>query len=197
MKSEGEQGSETLPASRTMVLPASTLSLESSISDLISLAASALRCARCRTSLATTAKPRPCSPARAASTAAFSARMLVWKAMPSITPMISAMRLLESEMARMVVTTSRISSPPPLAAALAVADSAAAKKASAKKAPAKKTPAKTAAKKTTAAAKKTTAAKKAPAKKAAKKATKAAPQEEAPEEVTDALSAWLTAAHPA
>jgi len=40
--------------------------------------------------LATTAKPRPCSPARAASTAALSARMLVWKAMPSITPMMSA-----------------------------------------------------------------------------------------------------------
>jgi hypothetical protein len=35
-------------------------------------------------------KAAPCSPARAASTAAFSARMLVWKAMPSITPMMSA-----------------------------------------------------------------------------------------------------------
>ncbi len=34
-------------------------------------------CARRRTSLATTAKPRPASPARAASTAAFSARILV------------------------------------------------------------------------------------------------------------------------
>jgi hypothetical protein len=57
---------------------------------LISRAASALRCARLRTSPATTAKPRPCSPARAASTAAFSARMLVWNAMPSITLMMSA-----------------------------------------------------------------------------------------------------------
>ncbi len=33
----------------------------------------------------TTAKPRPCSPARAASTAAFRARILVWKAIASIT----------------------------------------------------------------------------------------------------------------
>lgn len=37
---------------------------ESSINVLISLAAVALRCASERTSLATTAKPRPCSPAR-------------------------------------------------------------------------------------------------------------------------------------
>src|SRR5690606_41931729 len=48
----------------------------------MSLAAAAERWARVRTSAATTAKPRPCSPARAASTAAFRARMLVWKAMP-------------------------------------------------------------------------------------------------------------------
>ena len=63
---------------------------ESVISSLISFAAAALRWARLRTSAATTAKPRPCSPARAASTAAFSARMLVWNAMPSITLMMSA-----------------------------------------------------------------------------------------------------------
>jgi hypothetical protein len=69
-------------------VPFSTLLTEASISCLISLAA-ALRWARLRTSVATTAKPRPCSPARAASTAAFRARMLVWKAMPSITPMMS------------------------------------------------------------------------------------------------------------
>ena len=37
-----------------------------------------------RTSSATTAKPRPCSPARAASMAAFSASRLVWPAMPVI-----------------------------------------------------------------------------------------------------------------
>src|SRR5450830_1185833 len=71
-------------------LPWSTRSTLAEIRVLISLAASALRPARARTSPATTAKPRPCSPARAASTAAFSARMLVWKAMPSMTPMMSA-----------------------------------------------------------------------------------------------------------
>ena len=40
----------------------------------------------------TQANPRPCSPARAASTAALSARILVWNAMPSITEMMSTMR---------------------------------------------------------------------------------------------------------
>ena len=54
------------------------------MSDLISRAAPALRCARLRTSAATTAKPRPCSPARAASTAALSARRFVWRAMRPI-----------------------------------------------------------------------------------------------------------------
>jgi hypothetical protein len=81
------------PAWSTSALPCSTRSTLAVIRLLISLAASALRCARLRTSVATTAKPRPCSPARAASTAAFSARMLVWKAMPSMTPMMSAMLL--------------------------------------------------------------------------------------------------------
>jgi hypothetical protein len=73
------------------VPPASTLATESPISalDLARGFGAALR--QVRTSPATTAKPRPCSPARAASTAAFSARMLVWKAMPSITPVMSAM----------------------------------------------------------------------------------------------------------
>ena len=65
------------PASCTWRLPLATCVTESSISPLISLAASALRPARVRTSEATTAKPRPCSPARAASTAAFSAKILV------------------------------------------------------------------------------------------------------------------------
>ena len=61
---------------------------EVEIRPLISLAASADRWARARTSWATTAKPRPASPARAASTPAFRASRLVWKAISSITPMI-------------------------------------------------------------------------------------------------------------
>ncbi len=55
----------------------------------MSLAACEERCARLRTSDATTAKPRPASPARAASTAALSASRLVCRAISSITPMMS------------------------------------------------------------------------------------------------------------
>jgi hypothetical protein len=56
----------------------------------MSFAAHAQRCARLLTSEATTAKPPPWSPARAASTEALIARMFVGKAMPLITPVISA-----------------------------------------------------------------------------------------------------------
>ena len=66
-----------LPASSTSLLPQSILLTESAISVLISFAAPAERFASVRTSAATTANPLPCSPARAASTAAFNARMLV------------------------------------------------------------------------------------------------------------------------
>ena len=80
--------------------------------SLISLAAAALRWARVRTSPATTAKPRPCSPARAASTAALSARMLVWKAMESITPVMSAILRELAEIWSMVCTTCSTTLPP-------------------------------------------------------------------------------------
>ena len=101
-----------VPARDTSALPSRTLRLDAAISSWISFAAAAERCARCRTSLATTAKPRPCSPARAASTAAFSARMLVWNAMLSITPTMPTMRVELSEIASIVRTTSRTTSPP-------------------------------------------------------------------------------------
>ncbi|KOQ39653.1 hypothetical protein ABW39_25215, partial [Achromobacter xylosoxidans] len=71
---------------------------------MISLAALALRCASERTSPATTAKPLPCSPARAASTAAFSASMLVWNAIPSMTPTISSIRPESWAISRIVAT---------------------------------------------------------------------------------------------
>ena len=63
---------------------------DSSIFAAVSLAAWAQRRARLRTSSATTAKPAPASPARAASTAAFKARMLVWNAISSMVLMILA-----------------------------------------------------------------------------------------------------------
>ena len=55
-------------------------------------AASLLRRASVRTSAATTAKPRPASPARAASTAAFNARRFVWNASSLMSRMIAAVR---------------------------------------------------------------------------------------------------------
>ena len=58
----------------------------------LSLADAALRWASPRTSSATTANPRPASPAREASTAAFSASRLVCSAIWSITPITSSTR---------------------------------------------------------------------------------------------------------
>src|ERR1019366_4066362 len=54
-----------------------SLAIDSSIKAAVSLAVSATRCARLHTSPETRANPIPASPALAASTAAFSARMLV------------------------------------------------------------------------------------------------------------------------
>ncbi len=104
--------SMVVPAWPTSRVPSSTCSTELPINSLISFAADAERCARLRTSDATTAKPRPCSPARAASTAAFSARILVWKAMPSITPMMSTIFFAESLIDPMVSITCDTTMPP-------------------------------------------------------------------------------------
>ena len=81
--------------------PCSLRLTESSIFTAVSFADCAERCARDRTSSATTAKPAPASPARAASTAAFRARMLVWKAISSIVFTIFAMLADESLMPSM------------------------------------------------------------------------------------------------
>ena len=108
------------PARSTRALPWATRSTLALMSVLISRAASALRPAKLRTSLATTAKPRPCSPARAASTAALSAMMLVWNAMESITPMMSEIFCDEALMPCMVSTTCATTSPPCTATVLAL-----------------------------------------------------------------------------
>ncbi len=59
--------------------------MEFSINSVVCLAASADLPAKFLTSSATTAKPLPAAPALAASTAALRARILVWKAISSIT----------------------------------------------------------------------------------------------------------------
>ena len=64
--------------------PVSAFCTDSSISVAVLRDASEARMARLRTSSATTAKPLPASPARAASTAAFSASRFVWNAISSI-----------------------------------------------------------------------------------------------------------------
>jgi len=88
----------------------------SEISDAISAAAPCEPSASLRTSSATTAKPAPASPARAASTAALSARMFVWNAISSIVLMIFAMLPEETLMASMARFMS-LTSPAPVSAA--------------------------------------------------------------------------------
>ncbi|MNR16895.1 hypothetical protein D3C85_1335270 [compost metagenome] len=63
----------------------------------------------------------PDSPARAASTAAFSARMLVWNAMPSMMVTMSAILRELSEMPCMVLTTCPTATPPRRATSMLLA----------------------------------------------------------------------------
>ena len=69
--------------------PFCTALIVEEISSRVLFADSADLEARLRTSSATTAKPFPASPARAASIAAFSASMFVWNAMSSMDFMTS------------------------------------------------------------------------------------------------------------
>ncbi len=123
------------PLRSTCSEPALTLLTVDSISVLISLAACELRCASERTSPATTAKPRPCSPARAASTAAFSARILVWNAMPSITPVMSDTLTAACCTSPMVCTAAWIAWPPSSATCLACTEERSAARADASDCP--------------------------------------------------------------
>jgi len=109
------------PARLTCCTPLATRADESSIKPLISRAAWALRWASDRTSPATTAKPLPCGPARAASTAAFKASTLVWNARLSTSPTISAMRCAPLAMSRMLATTCATAVPPWRASSVAPA----------------------------------------------------------------------------
>ena len=87
---ESEETFETESAVFTAISdPSFISSTEDSMSSEMFLAASALLPARFLTSSATTAKPFPALPALAASTAALSARILVWKVISSMVLTIS------------------------------------------------------------------------------------------------------------
>ena len=101
-----------VPAWLTSSTPSLTWPFELVIRSLMSLAACDERCARLRTSDATTAKPRPASPARAASTAALSASRLVWRAISSITPMMSEILREDSSILAMAPTALATTWPP-------------------------------------------------------------------------------------
>ena len=88
--------------------PLDTAFTELSISSAVFLEATELLLARLRTSSATTANPLPASPALAASTAAFRARILVWKAMSSMVLMILLISLEERAISSIAVIISRI-----------------------------------------------------------------------------------------
>ncbi len=101
-----------VPALLTRSTPSFTWLLLLVIRSLMSFAACDERCARLRTSDATTAKPRPASPARAASTAAFSASKLVCRAISSITVMMSDILREDSSIRAMASTALATTCPP-------------------------------------------------------------------------------------
>ena len=88
----------------TIAAAACARPVDVSINPAVSRAAAAARWASERTSSATTAKPIPASPARAASTAALSARMLVWNAISSTVLMMRATSRLDSTIAPIELT---------------------------------------------------------------------------------------------
>ena len=94
------------------VAPSLTRCVDSLIRAEISLAASLERSASLRTSSATTANPSPCSPARAASMAAFKASRLVWLAISEITWMISLICVEDDLIRSMASTDLRTALPP-------------------------------------------------------------------------------------
>ncbi|MNL49786.1 hypothetical protein D3C87_1727440 [compost metagenome] len=99
------------PVAVTSSTPVLTSTFDLPTSALMSRAASAARPARARTSWATTAKPLPASPARAASTPAFSARRLVWKAISSTTLMILPISPVAPSMRSMAAMASDTTAP--------------------------------------------------------------------------------------
>ena len=108
---------ESLPAALpTNWVPPFTSLADCSIRTFTSAEALAADWARRRTSTATTAKPLPASPARAASTDALSARRLVWKAMSSMRPMMLEILAEEAVIRSMALVAWFITSPPSSAA---------------------------------------------------------------------------------
>ncbi len=77
---------------------------------------------RLLTSFATTAKPRPCSPARAASTAAFIESRFVWNVISLISSIISTIFWLASDISTIAWAVFRTISPPSLAVETASLD---------------------------------------------------------------------------
>ena len=92
-------------------VPFSTAAIESCTRVAVLLTDSPLLLASARTSSATTAKPFPAAPARAASTAALRARIFVWKEISSIVLVIFPMPAELSEIRAIACTICCICSP--------------------------------------------------------------------------------------